>query len=304
MKSVGILLLFFLVGFLLRRFLHEPTRQSAALWLNRYVVYVALPALVLVYLPGIELRAGLLLPVLSAWGVFALTALLVLLTACYARWSRSITGALLFTVPFGNTSFLGVPFTLAFYGKEGLPITLIYDQLGSFLLLSTVGVFLLSLYTGREFSAKSSLLRMLRFPAFVALWAALLLGENTLPGPLNSLLELLAQSLSPAAMIAVGLQIRLRFPRHERAPFLFALGVKLLLAPLILLALFWGLGLHGLAAKVSVFEAAMAPMVSSSTLAILAGLEVGFVASVLGYGILASFLTVPLVWCVIERVLG
>jgi hypothetical protein len=45
-------------------------------------------------------------------------------------------------------------------------------------------------------------------------------------------------------------------------------------------------------------------MVSSSTLAILAGLEAGFVASVLGYGILLSFLSVPAVWWITEMVLG
>jgi predicted permease len=304
MESVGVLLLFFALGFLPRRLLSEETRRSGALWLNRYVVYIALPALVLVYLPGIRLDPVMLLPVLSAWGLFALSAALVLMTARFAGWSRGITGALLFTVPYGNTSFLGVPFTQALYGKAGIPFTLIYDQLGSFLILSTVGIFLLSLYTGREFSLGASLGRMLRFPAFIALWVALVAGISWLPGNLRELLDLLAATLAPAAMIAVGLQIRLRFPRHERAPFLFALGVKLILAPLLLLTLFRILDLGDLGARVSVVEAAMAPMVSSSTLAILAGLESGFVASVLGYGILASFVTVPVIWWIVESVAG
>ena len=304
MGSIAILLLFFAFGFLLRQRLHEQKRQSWALRLNRYVVYIALPALILVYLPGLTPDRGTLLPILSAWGIFALSAAMVLLAARIGGWSREITGALLFTVPFGNTSFLGIPFTQAFYGEAGLPYTLIYDQLGSFLILSTVGIFLLSLYTGRTFSPGTIFLRILRFPAFIALLIALFLDRGDLPAPLHLLVSALAATLSPAAMIAVGLQIRLRFPKHEQKPFLFALGVKLLLAPLLLLLLFAVLDLTDLAARVSVFEAAMAPMVSSSTLAILAGLESGFVASVLGYGILASFVTVPILWRVTEWFLG
>ena len=303
MGSILLLLSFFALGFYLRRSMGERLRLDMALRLNRYVVYVALPSLVLVYLPGLEIKHSLLLPVLSAWGIFLLSVLLVLLVARLARWSRSLTGALLFTVPLGNTSFLGVPFTLAFYGSSGLPFTLIYDQIGSFLILSTLGIFLLAAYSGNRFDPRKAFWRMLRFPAFIALILALFLDKGQLPTLLQTPLTWLAASLSPAAMIAVGLQLRLAFPRRERGPFLFALAVKLLLAPLLLLGLFYLLGYHDLAARVSVFEAAMAPMVSSSTLAILAGLEAEFVASVLGYGILASFVTVPAIWWMTEAVL-
>jgi predicted permease len=302
MGSILLLLSFFGLGFLLRRRMGEELRLSAALLLNRYVVYVALPALILVYLPGIRLDTALILPEASAWGIYAVSVGIILLSSRLAGWSPGITGALLFTAPLGNTSFLGVPMTLAFYGREGLPTTLIYDQIGSFLILSTAGIFLLSLYSGNRFSLRKALLRMIRFPAFIALIAALFL-EAPFSGIPGTLLSGLAATLSPAAMIAVGLQLRLRFPRHERAPFLFALGLKLLLAPLLLLLIFRLLGLTDLTAKVSVFEAAMAPMVSSSTLAILAGLEAEFVASVLGYGILTGFITVPIIWWVAEKIL-
>jgi len=295
MVEILTLLLFFGIGFVLRTTMRDPRRIRVALWLNRYVVYIALPALVLVYLPGIRPDMTLILPVITAWGLFILSALLILLTANLANWPRRITGALLFTATLGNTSFLGVPMTLVFYGKKGLPVTLIYDQIGSFLILSTIGIFLLSLYSGQHFNPGGILLRMIRFPAFLALILALLL-DHGFSGLFGSLLSILAATLAPAAMIAVGLQLRLGFPRNERTPFLFALGLKLFLTPLLLLLLFRLFGLTDLTAKVCVLEAAMAPMVSSSTLAILAGLEAEFVASVLGYGILASFLSVPLIY--------
>jgi predicted permease len=277
---------------------------SFALLLNRYVVYFALPALILVYLPKVRIERTLFLPVVSAWGLFFFSVALILYTSKTFGWKRQLTGALLFTVPLGNTSFLGVPFTLAFYGEQGLPTTLIYDQLGSFLILSTFGIFLLALYSGQTFHWKSSLLRMLRFPAFIALILALFLRESELLHTLHTPLSVIASTLSPAAMIAVGLQLRLRFHARERQAFLFALGVKLLLAPLTLLLIFLWLDIRGLEAQVTIFESAMAPMISSSTLAILAGLEAEFVASVLGYGILLSFLTLPFISWITERLLS
>ncbi len=301
MGSVVSLLLLFALAFLLKQRLSEDRSEYWSLLLNRYVIYVALPALVLVYIPRIHWSATALVPVVSAWGLFALSSVLVLLVARLAHWSRGLTGALLFTVPYGNTSFLGVPFTMALYGEGAIPYTLIYDQMGSFLILSTFGIVTLAYYTGGEFRVSGILKRIFLFPAFVALLFSLMMVGTRWPHWIGLPLEWLAWSLAPVAMFSIGLQLTLRFAEGERLPFLFAMGVKLLLAPLLLLLLFLLLGLEDLPARVSILEAGMAPMVSSSVLAIMAGLERRFVASVLGYGIVLSFLTVPTLYWVIER---
>ncbi|WP_457607796.1 AEC family transporter [Nitratifractor sp.] len=303
MERILWLLPFFAAGYGARFFLSERRAERASYWLNRYVVYVALPALVLIYVPRMHPDLGALIPVLSAWGIFAASALLVLAVARAAGWSRSLTGALLFTVPYGNTSFLGVPFTQAFFGEAGLPYTMIYDQMGSFLILSIVGIAQLSYYTAESFAPLKILKRILLFPAFLALLFSLAFLGHSWPGWIGGPLRFLAGSLSLVAMVAIGLQLKLRFSLGEGAPFAFAMLVKLFVAPLALLGLFWALGFQSLPAKVSVFEAAMAPMVSSSIMAMLAGLEQRFIASVLGYGILLSFLSVPVVYWLIGKVL-
>jgi len=178
-----------------------------------------------------------------------------------------------------------------------------YDQLGSFLILSTVGVVMLSIYTAREPSLGAIFRRIALFPAFWALIGAFFLRGYAFPVWIETPLELLAASLSPVAMIAIGLQLRLRFASHETAPFITAMLFKLILAPALLLAFFVLIGQKGIAAQVSVFEAGMAPMVSSATMAILAGLNPRFTASVLGYGIVLSFLTLPMVYWAAERML-
>ena len=302
MGSVMILLLFLVGGYTAQHFLSPHTQELWADRFNRFVVYLSLPALVFVYMVDLKVDSRFILPISSAWGLFVLSALLILLFARVCGWSRSLTGALLMVVPYGNTSFLGVPFTKAFFGEEGIPYAVIYDQLGSFLILSTVGLVILSLYSSQKASLSAILTRIFTFPAFLALLLALPMQSSMVPDLLMQLLSWLAATLTPAALLSIGLYLKLRLDREKLFPFGLGLTLKLLLAPLVLVLLFWMRDLHGLSAQVTLFEAAMAPMVSSSMLAIMAGLEKRFVASLLGYGIVLSFVSLPLFYlCISTR---
>ena len=294
MGSVLMLLLFLLAGYGAQRFLAPDTQERWAERFNHFVIYVSLPALVFVYMVDLKVDSRFILPIGSAWILFALSAAIILLCARFLGWSRSLTGALLMVVPYGNTSFLGVPFTKAFFGESGVPYAIIYDQLGSFLILSTAGLLTLSLYSSQKATLSRVLYRIFTFPAFVTLIAALLMNRSMLPEWLMDLLSLLAATLTPTALLSIGLYLKLRLDRDKLTAFGIGLSVKLLLAPLLLLVLLYALDLQGLSAQVTLFEAAMGPMISSSMLALSAGLERRFVASILGYGIIVSFVTLPL----------
>jgi predicted permease len=138
MQTLGQLLLYLLAGYLVGRLLTHAQRLRWADRLNRFVLYVSLPALVFVSMSGWHFDRRFALPVLSAWGLYALSAVAIVLLVRYYRWDRPLTGALLMSVPYGNTSFLGIPFTQAFFGAAGVPYAIVYDQLGLFLILSTL----------------------------------------------------------------------------------------------------------------------------------------------------------------------
>ena len=162
---------------------------------------------------------------------------------------------------------------------------------------------MLAFYTSQSVSPIRIVTRIVTFPAFPALIVAFFLIGIHYPSWLATPLEGLAASLAPAAMLSIGLQLKLRFAPHETHPYLFAMLIKLIIAPALLLSFFLLTDHHDLAARVSVFEAGMAPMVSSATMAILANLNRQFVASVLGYGIVISFGTLPVVYWVVEAFL-
>lgn len=269
--------------------------------LNLYVIYVALPALVLVQVPKLTLSAELLAPLLMPWLVVLVAGLLVLPVCRLFGWSREITGALLLMVPLGNTSFLGIPMVEMFFGLSGVKYAILYDQFGSFLALSTYGTFILALYGG---SKKPSLPEVLRkvvlFPPFIFLIIALMLSPSMFPAWLETMLDITAKSLVPVVLAAIGFQMRLRMPTAELLPFSVGLLLRLLVVPLIFILGCRIAGLTGPAVQVSLFETAMPSMVTAGALASIAGLQPRLTSALVGYGIIASFVTLPFIFRLIN----
>lgn len=290
---------YLLIGLLLQRFHQFP--QNTGQVLNAYVIYVALPALVLQKIPDLQFSTELIIPALLPWVLLALTAPLILWIAKRCDWSRSVTGALLIVVPLGNTSFVGFPMIEAFFGEAGLPYAVLYDQLGSFLALAVYATIIAAIYSSdpadgniQRPGAWQITKRILFFPPFIALILALALKTVDYPSVAQNFIDSLAVTLVPVIMVAVGFQLKFRLPRHERKPLVFALAVKLALTPLIALALLWPFGMDELVVQVSIMEAAMPAMISAGALAIMAGLAPTLAAAIVGYGVLLCFVTLPL----------
>jgi len=100
-------LIFLGAGLLLRRLPVFPADTDRSL--NLYVIYIALPALILLQVPTLHFSSQMLVTVIMPWLTVFVSAGLTLLLCRLMRWSRETTGALLLVVPLGNTSFLGIP---------------------------------------------------------------------------------------------------------------------------------------------------------------------------------------------------
>ena len=288
-------LILLVAGQIMRRIPGFPADTDKSL--NLYVIYVALPALVLVQVPKLTLSSDLLAPLLMPWVVVVVSGVLVLAICRVFGWSREITGALLLMVPLGNTSFLGIPMVEMFFGFSGVKYAILYDQFGSFLALSTYGTFILAVYGGGE---KLSFLKIFRkvvfFPPFVALVIALGLGSVNFPPWLESMLTMTAKSLVPVVLVAIGFAMRLRMPTSELLPFVVGISTRLLVVPVVFIFACRLLDLTGPAIQVSLFETAMPSMVTAGALASIAGLRPRLTSALVGYGILASFVTLPLIY--------
>ncbi|AJE04317.1 AEC family transporter [Geobacter pickeringii] len=292
MENFALIGVFVLLGMLFRRLKAFP--KDSAQVLNMFALYVSLPALILLKVPQIVFSRETVIAALMPWGMLLFSAALVLLAVRLWHWERATVGVLLLVVPLGNTSFLGVPMIQAFFGAAGLPHLIIYDQLGTMMIMGTYGSLILALY-GREGAPNlpAVVRRMLLFPPTIALLVGIAARSWPYPEKLALALQNVAVTLVPVVMTAIGLQLRLRLPSRVLAPLGFGLAVKLLVAPLGALLLCRMAGLTGMVVDVSILEAAMPPMVTAGALAVVAGMEAELAVALVGIGIILSFGSLP-----------
>ncbi|WP_397472124.1 AEC family transporter [Rheinheimera sp.] len=295
MDNFVLILAYLIIGVLLRRLPAMP--QSSGIALNMYVLYVALPALILKNVPQLQFSAELLIPAVTPWFLLLVVVATVLLLSKWLNWPREITGALLIVLPLGNTSFLGFPMTAALFGDAAMPYAVVYDQIGSFIALASYVTIIAALYspTAAKPTFKGIAVKIITFPSFIALALGLLLRGYDYPPIITQLIDNLAATLVPVVMVAVGFALTIKFSKSEVVPLLSALGIKLLMMPLLAAALWLTLGYSGVAVNISIFQAAMPPMISAGAIAIMAGLAPRLVSGIIGLGILLGLLTLPVV---------
>jgi len=302
MSNVVLLFVCLCLGIVLgRRGWLPPTAPSV---LNSFVIYIALPAMILLQLHGIHLRPELLFPVGMPWLLFGIGCGFFWLLGRALHLPDTTTGALMLVGGLANTSFVGLPMINAFYGPGGLATGILIDQLGTYLVLSTLGIGIAAMYSQDAGKTTSSLLkRIIRFPPMLALTLALVLSSVRYPQVVQDVLRSLAGTLTPLALISVGLQLRLNELRGNVSALASGLAFKLLIGPAVLGLLYVGwLHAHGETIRITLFESAMGPMIGGAIVAMQNGLNPPLVTLMVGFGITLSFLTLPGWWYLLGAV--
>lgn len=280
-----------LAGLLFKRFTDFPDNTADVL--NRYVIWVALPALILSTVPKLSLTTAALIPMAVAWSMLIVSAVSVWMVSRWFNWSPSTRCVLLLLVPLGNTSFVGIPLVAALIGDDAVLYAILYDQLGSFLALATYGPLVLAIHGDSAFSVRSVAYKIITFPPFVALLIAVVLSFIVVNEDLQQTFRVFGATLVPVVMVAVGFQWQFKLPREERAPIAFGLVFKLLIAPMLVWLALQPFAVPDIIRHTVILEAGMASMVSAAALAISHQQNPRLASALVGYGVLLSLLTVP-----------
>ena len=188
----------------------------------------------------------------------------------------------------------------AFYGKEGLSTAIVADQLGSFFVLSVLGITVAGIYSSGRPGMAEIVKRIGLFPPFISLVIALLLIPIEYAEWFSVLLKRLGDTLAPLALLSVGMQLRLGHVAEHRRNLALGLGFKLILAPLAIWLLYGQLlGAQGLAIQVTLFEAAMPPMITAAIVASEHDLDPPLANLMVAAGLLLSFFTLSAWWYVL-----
>lgn len=296
MDSIFIAGLSLLAGILLRRLGRLPENAHRAL--AGVVIQFCAPPVAFLAARSMPLTSEILLPGGMAWIVFTGALAFFGLAARPLGLSRQTFGCLMLAGGMSNTIFIGLPMVEAFYGPELAYVAFLCDNPGTTIVLAVPGVLLASHLAGKGQGGGAAVLgalqKMLVFPPFQALVLGLLLRPLDLPDWLLTGLGRLGSTLVPLSLLSVGLGLSFSLPGKRARPLALGLAYKLVLAP----ALMWlvaakGFGNTGLVAQVTVFEAAMPPMVLGAMLATDSGLDPDLAALLVGIGTPLSFLTLP-----------
>ncbi|MDD2850913.1 MAG: AEC family transporter [Desulfuromonadaceae bacterium] len=299
MANIILLAVCLLSGIGLNRTGRFPATTAASL--NGFIIHISLPALTILHIHTMKLDSSLALTAGMAWLLFGCAWLLFGCAGLMFKLDRKTVGALIVVAGLGNTSFVGLPMIEAYFGKSSLGIGIIADQLGSFMVLSTLGIFVATIYSSGTVSLRQVVKKVLMFPPFQALVLAFLLRSVPLPDWSVTILEKLGGTLTPLALVSVGFQLRFGGIRAIVGPLAAGLAYKLLLGPAIIYLLYVTLlGASGNGVQVTIFEAAMAPMITAGIIAIDHDLRPNLVGMLVGIGIPVSFATLY-VWHILLK---
>ena len=225
---------------------------EGALNLSRRVLdtlaYVAMPLVVFFTVSHLKLTTGL-----GAGIVFGWTERIVVITLAWFIGSRLLklpragTGAMMIAVGLANTGYLGIPLTALLLGNDSIGVAVAYDTtvtapialIGGFAIGAAFGT-----RAGEGAKARTKTF-FIRNPALIALVAAILAPGWLSPDWAREIATVMAVVIAPLGFFAVGVNLMLEhdqegtriFPPELTAPVLTALGLRLLIAPGVMLGL-------------------------------------------------------------------
>lgn len=272
------------IAYLFKRLGLFSSEHSKAL--VNYVLYFALPQLSFKTAHQIGFSKDVAFISLGAWMVIISSIACAYLIGRLIRLDKHNLRSLMVVSAFGNTAFLGYPYAFSYFGAEGLKYAVIYDSIGSFLAVSSLGFLIIK--------GGLNLRSVLFFPPFLGLVFGFLLRSLSLPDYVWKFVDFSVASLLPVVLFSLGLSFELSHVGKDLRLLIVALGIKMFLSPILAVALFKLLPIDPLAYKVAVLESSMPTMITASLLMLKYGLNHNLAFASAGVGMLLSFLTVPL----------
>ena len=278
------------LGYLFKVIFHDNSKQ-----LIEFIIYFSLPAIVFSKIYPLTLDERIVGLILMFISFILFNLLLSYFVGKLMRLNRLYLATFMIMATFGNTSFIGFSYIDAFYGQDYIVYGLIYDLFGSFLLLVSVGMFIITWGKGKKNDIKSIFKSVFLFPPTIMFFITVFAKNFEVQNFLILTSQTLGSTLVPIAMIAIGMKLELK---HIFARFHIvttAMTIKMIVVPIIVLIGFkYFYGIDQTWVKVTIIEVAMPPMTMAAVLAIKGGLDEKIAINSLVLGVIASLFTITL----------
>ncbi|MCT7444924.1 AEC family transporter [Aliarcobacter cryaerophilus] len=282
--------IYLLFGYLFKIIFQDNSKQ-----LVDFIIYFSLPAIVFSKIYPLQLDTKIL------WLIFMFMAIIffnLFLSYCVGkmmRLNRVTLATFMIMATFGNTSFIGFSYIDAFYGQDYIVYGVIYDIFGSFLLLVSVGMIIITWGSGRKNSILNISKSIFLFPPMIIFFITIFAKNFEVPKFIIYTSQNLGSTLVPIAMIAIGMKLELKHIFSRLHIVTVAVVLKMLIVPIIILFIFkYFYGVDETWVKVTLIEVAMPPMTMAAVLAIKGGLDEKIAINSLVLGVIVSLFTITL----------
>ena len=216
--------------------------EQGLAWLNIFLVYFALPALIFLVVSAAPFEQLINWPFITATSavtVFAFVAIVVLSRLLFRTELK--TAALQGTAgSYGNVGYMGLPLSVAFFGPEAaVPAALVFcfDCALQFIMTA----FLATYASEREEEAHWRdvawrIAKQVATHPFIVATVVGVLGSAlkfTPPGGLGTILDMLMKAAGPTALFALGVTVGLRKFAGVGPELLLVTGMKVILQPVL-----------------------------------------------------------------------
>jgi len=266
--------------------------------LNNIATYFAIPALVFLNIQSSHEQAitpALLKVPIIAYLTILISGMVAFVSGRILKLPRKQMGVYLLTSMFGSTAFVGLPILTAVTGNKTQVQHSFYSELGSLVMLVTIGIVIASFYGEGSKFGWQNLLAIPRSGPFVAMVLALLFYDDTIPKPITDILRIISGSTLFIMMFSLGITIVWKDIRRHLVPVLAINFIKLILAPLIGLALARLLGVGPRETYVIVIDSATPSVIFCLGYAAQYKLDAEFASEAVFSSFFFCLLTIPFV---------
>lgn len=282
--------IYLLFGYLFKIIFQDNSKQ-----LVDFIIYFSLPAIVFSKIYPLELDTKILWLILMFMAIIFFNLFLSYCVGKMMKLNRVTLATFMIMATFGNTSFIGFSYIDAFYGQDYIVYGVIYDIFGSFLLLVSVGMIIITWGSGRKNSILNISKSIFLFPPMIIFFITIFSKNFEVPKFIIYTSQNLGSTLVPIAMIAIGMKLELKHIFSRLHIVTVAVVLKMLIVPIIILFTFkYFYGVDETWVKVTLIEVAMPPMTMAAVLAIKGGLDEKIAINSLVLGVIVSLFTITL----------
>ncbi|TLD89160.1 AEC family transporter [Helicobacter sp. MIT 05-5294] len=270
-------------------------KQKQSRTLLDFAITFTIPCLIFDGIYHLSLDLSLTLTILTGFLCSLLGGFFAVIVGYFFRFSRATIVSMFLLASFGNTLFIGIPIVIGIYDSSFIGKVVFYDALATALPFSLIAPFVLSLGAKEPISLFASVKRIVIFPPFIALLLGFCAKVVTLPDFIFGPIRALGGATTAVALFAIGLSLGFGAIKSAYKSATIVILCKTLIAPFLFIGILKLLEIEISPNQVlAILECGMPTMALAGAMIIKAKLDSNLAVSSIAFGILFSFVSVPI----------